>query len=95
MSRDHTRLWFNAAVFLGCLLALGLDFRKSLIVAVVVLISCYVNYGTRWLMRAGFVLLVVTVLVTIEVLPEPREWRQLSQKMIDSISTMVESVARS
>lgn len=94
MSRDHARKWFNAAVILGCLLVLGLGVARSLFIFAVVLICDYFNYGSRLLIRAGFGVLVLTVLVTVGLVPEPHEWRELGQNTIELISMIVRNPAR-
>jgi hypothetical protein len=74
VTRDDAALWWVAIVYTGCFYMLGLGAAKSIIIFPVVLISAYVNLGRRWILRAGFGLLVVTVLVWINALPDPDKW---------------------
>jgi hypothetical protein len=77
--RVIAKKWFNAAVYLVCLIFLGLAAWKAAVVAAMVLICDYLGYGSRWLWRGGFALLVLTLLVFIDVVPEPAAWRQFGQ----------------
>ena len=86
MTRDDVLLWWNAIVYAGCFFVLGLGAAKSIIIFPVALVSTYVNFGRRWILRAGFGLLVVTVLVSMGALPEPNRW-------VDLLTTAVVQVA--
>jgi len=56
----------------------------------VVLICTHLNYGARWVMRAGFGLLVLTVLVMLGVVPEPSKWRELRDSALASATTVLQ-----
>jgi hypothetical protein len=85
MSRDTAVKWFNAIVIWTCLMFLGIGAFKAGVVAMIALISHYLGYGSRWLLRAGFGLLIVSLLVFIGVVPEPQEWRALGQSALDAL----------
>jgi hypothetical protein len=91
MSRDAVRKLFNAAIVFGCLSFLGLGFVKSMFVFAVVLACHFLDYGSRWIMRFGFALLVVTVLVIVG-FPQPQEWLDLSRSAIQAILGTVRSL---
>lgn len=74
MTREDVLLWWNACCYTVCLYLLGVGLLKILIIFPIVLISSYVNYGRKWILRIGFVLLVLTVLVTMDILPQPNNW---------------------
>jgi hypothetical protein len=83
MSSDIAAKWFNAIVIFVCLMFLGVSAFKAGVVAAIALVCHYLTYGSRWLARAGFALLVVSLLVYIGVLPEPHEWGKLGQSALD------------
>ena len=89
LTRQEVATWWNAIVFSTCLYLLGVGIVISLIMFPVVLICTQVNYGARWVMRAGFALLVLTVLVMVGVVPEPSKWRELRDSAIASITTVL------
>jgi hypothetical protein len=80
MPSEIAKKWFNAIVYLACLIFLGLAASKAAVVAAMVLLCDYLGYGSRWLWRGGFALLVLTLLVFIDVVPEPKAWRALAQE---------------
>jgi hypothetical protein len=85
MSRDVVVKWFNAIVILVCLVFLGVSAFKAVIVSVVALTCHYLNYGSRWVARAGFGLLIVSLLVFMAILPEPHEWSKFGQSALDAL----------
>jgi hypothetical protein len=91
MTRDDALLWWNAVVYAACFFVLGLGAAKSIIIFPVALLSAYVNFGRRWILRAGFGLLVITVLVSIGALPEPGRWPDLLSKTVDQVASNVQA----
>jgi hypothetical protein len=90
LTRQEVATWWNAIVFSTCLYLLGAGIVTSLIMFPIVLICTHVNYGARWVMRAGFALLVLTVLVTVGAVPEPSKWRDLRDVAIASATTVLQ-----
>ena len=90
LTRQEVATWWNAIVFSSCLYLLGVGIVTSLVMFPIVLICTHLNYGARWVMRAGFGLLVLTVLVTIGLLPEPGKWRELKDSAIMSVTTVLQ-----
>ena len=91
MGRDDATLWWNAVVYAACFYLLGLGIAKSIIIFPVALVSGYVNYGRRWILRAGFALLVITVLVTIGAVPAPSTWANLLAATVIQVASNVQS----
>jgi hypothetical protein len=85
MSSEIAKKWFNAIVYLACLIFLGLAASKAAVVAAMVLLCDYLGYGSRWLWRGGFALLVLTLFVFIDAVPEPKTWRALGQDAWNAI----------
>jgi len=69
--------YWNMLVYGVCLYLLGFGIWKSLLIMPIVLICVALNYGGRWVLRGGFALLVLTLLVTFGLLPPVPEWREL------------------
>ena len=90
ISREEVTTWWNAIVYSACFYLLGVGIILSLVIFPVVLICTHLNYGGRWVMRAGFGLLVLTVLVTIGLVPEPGKWRELKDSAITSASAVLQ-----
>lgn len=84
---------FNAIIYAVCLFMLGVSLWKALIVALVASACVSLNYGARWVLRGGFVLLVVTMLVWLGVLPPPAEWREMVDWAAERITAAPESPA--
>jgi hypothetical protein len=91
MTRDDAALWWCAIVFAGCFYFLGLGIAKSLIIFPVALVSVYVNFGRRWIMKAGFALLVLTVLVSVGALPDPDKWVALVTTTVTQVALNIQA----
>jgi hypothetical protein len=74
LSRDEVRPYWNAAVYAVCLYALGFGLVKSSLVGILVLLCVLLRYGSRWVMRGGFAILVLTILVWLNILPPIGQW---------------------
>lgn len=72
-------LWFNAVVYASSLYYLGVSPWKAVVVGVVVLVATDLWYGRKWLLRIGFMLMIVGIAVWIGVLPEPQTWPALAE----------------
>lgn len=72
---EFVPVW-NAIVYVVCLYMLGLGIWKALLIMVIATICVSLNYGSRWVLRGGFALLVLTALVFLEILPPAAEWRE-------------------
>ncbi len=77
INHDHIVAYWNTLVYGVCLYLLGFGIWKSLLIMPIVLVCVLLNYGGRWVLRGGFGLLVVTLLVMVGVLPPVSEWQDL------------------
>ena len=75
------QMWWNALVFFVGLQELGVPLWRSAIVALIVLISTKLVYGTNWLFRAGVVLMFASVAVWLGFLPTPDHWPDLLDRI--------------
>jgi|SRR5262249_7261797 len=89
ISREEITTWWNALVYSGCFYLLGAGIIASLAIFPIVLVCTHLNYGARWVLRGGFGLLVLTVLVTVGVMPETSKWRELKDSAIASATAIL------
>jgi hypothetical protein len=92
-SRAEALTLFNATVISSCLFLLGFGFFKALVLFPVVALCTYLNYGARWVLRAGFGLLVLTTLVMLDVVPPLGQWRDAGMRMLAAVSEIAQSHA--
>jgi hypothetical protein len=90
MTREDAALWWTAIIYAGCFYTLGLGLTKAIIIFPVALVSSYVNLGRRWILKAGFALLVVTVLVATGALPDPDKWMSLLATTLTQVASNVQ-----
>jgi hypothetical protein len=74
LAREELVPFWNAAVYGACLYLLGFGLLKAALVMTLVLVCVALNYGARWILRGGFALLVLTVLLWLGVLPPVDSW---------------------
>jgi len=72
--RQNVQCFWNALVIAGALYSLGYGIISSLFISAIILISTLIGYGRRYLIRAGWVLMVVAIAVAIGLLPPPPQW---------------------
>lgn len=65
---------WNGTVVFGSVYYLTGQFWKTTIIAVFVFVSCLLNFGARWLVRAGFALALFTILIAVGLVPQPTQW---------------------
>jgi SAM-dependent methyltransferase len=73
---------WNALVYGIGFYVLGAGILKSILIVPVVLICVLLNYGGRWILRAGFGILVLTVLVITGALPPVDQWHDELKNLI-------------
>jgi hypothetical protein len=71
-------IWNALVVFASLIYFSGTIVRPAL-VAAVVLISSALGYGSRWLYRAGFVLMAFTIANVSGLLPPIEQWPNLME----------------
>ena len=81
MGGFSTQMLWNALVFFVGLHELGVPLWKSAIVAVVLLISTRLLYGTNWITRAGIVIMFASIAVWLGILPTPDHWLDLLDRI--------------
>jgi hypothetical protein len=82
-SREEILHYWNAAIYCICLIVLGVGVLKAIVVTLIVLACMALRYGARWVMRGGFALLALTVLVWIGALPPPDQWHEISAHVVN------------
>jgi hypothetical protein len=83
LSREEIVNYWNAAVYCVCLIVLGVSVLKAVVITLLVLTCMALRYGARWVMRGGFALLALTVLVWIGALPPPEQWHEITAHAIN------------
>lgn len=78
--------FWNAFVFAGALYSFGYGLLFSSFISAVILISTLIGYGRRYLVRAGFALMVIAMGVAVGMLPPPEQWSSLSKSALTTIS---------
>jgi hypothetical protein len=74
--------WFSALYVSGSM-------AKSLLVGLVVAGCCFLNYGRRWLERAGFLLLVLTMIIFLDLLPPVDTWPASLREAKEGLTTFL------
>lgn len=67
-------LVWNTVVYAGGLWLLGAPLSKAVVVAVVASATMWMGYGSRWVSRFGFGLMIVAILVWLGALPTADHW---------------------
>ncbi len=81
-------VWNAIIVFISMLYLSGGVF-KSAVIAVIVLISCLIGYGRRWLLPLSFAGMVLAGAVAIGLLPSPDQWLPLLKDARNFMITLV------
>jgi hypothetical protein len=84
--QQNVLCFWNAVVVAGALYSFGYGILFSLLIGVVILISTLFGYGRRYLVRAGFALMVIAIAVAVGILPPPEQWVSLSKSALTMIS---------
>jgi hypothetical protein len=79
-------VWNGLLVFISVLFLTGGIFKATLI-AIFVLVSCLLGFGQRWLLRGGFVVAVLAILVWIGAIPHPDQWKDIFRDVRASLGT--------
>lgn len=77
---------WNATVYGISLVLLGVAIPKAAAIAALATISAVVGYGTRWIYRFGFTIMILGVLVSLNFLPPATGWRSLLTQMIGPLA---------
>lgn len=75
---DHLALLLTVnslSIFAGAWV-LGLGIIPSVVLVIALLIVAVIGYGRLWIIRGGFVLFIMVLLISTNVLPPPGEWKQ-------------------
>jgi hypothetical protein len=59
----------------GLVVFVSVYFLTGAFIAVFVLISCLLGFGHRWLLRGGFVVVVLAIGVLVGAIPHPDQWK--------------------
>jgi hypothetical protein len=74
LSREEIVPFWNAAIYGIGLYVLGFGLLKAALIMPVVLVCVTLNYGARWVLRGGFGILVLTILLWLGALPPLDQW---------------------
>jgi uncharacterized membrane protein len=77
-------LWNAAVVFVTMFYFTG-AIVKSAVLTVVILISSLLGYGQRWLLRAGFAAMALTIAVSLGAVPPPDQWIDFLKNVQDHL----------
>jgi hypothetical protein len=88
-SRDELLPYWNAAIYGFCLYFLGVGLLKSSLIGLLALVCVMLGYGSRWVLRGGVVVLVLTILVWIGVLPPTDQWHDAAMVMTSWLNQKV------
>jgi hypothetical protein len=69
-------LVWNTVVYAGGVWLLGVPLWKAIVVGLVASATLFLQYGSRWVSRFGFGLMIVAILVWVEALPTPDHWTE-------------------
>lgn len=75
----------NAAVYFSALLIFDIPLARAIIISILAAFLHFAHYGTRWVERLGFVMIVTASAVWIGALPAPRDWPTLGLKAIHEV----------
>lgn len=78
---------WNAVVYGISLVLLGAVIPKAAAIAALATVSAVIGYGTRWIYRLGFGLMILAVLVSINALPPAPRWVPFLNQMIGLLAT--------
>ena len=70
-------LWVGVVLFSAILYLTG-SYSKAILIGILVLISCLLGFGRRWLLRGSFAVAIVAIAVALGA-PSPDQWSQLLQ----------------
>jgi hypothetical protein len=82
---------WNVLCVLAAIWFLSGSFFKASVVAGFVFVSCVLGYGTKWLVRAGFVICLVALAVFLGAPPVER-WPGLVSKLPQAVASMARGV---
>lgn len=77
---------WNATVYGISLVLLGVAIPKAVAIATLATISAVVGYGTKWVYRFGFGIMILGVLVSLNILPPTTDWRSLLIQIIGPLA---------
>ena len=81
LSREDVIPFWNAAVYGVSFYVLGFGLLKAALIMPLVFACVALKYGSRWVLRAGFGVLVLAVLLWIGVLPPVHQWQDLAERL--------------
>jgi hypothetical protein len=77
-----SRASFSASIYAICLPLLGVSIWRTVLLAALAYIFHKASYGTRWIERFGFGLIIATLLVWFAIIPPPAGWLGLAKQIV-------------
>lgn len=74
--------WITAMVYFTAMIYFSVPGFKSFVIATIILLSCWNNYGKRTLSRTGIVVLFFTLFVWAGIIPEPANWSPMAHAFV-------------
>lgn len=84
--QQNVLCFWNGFVVAGALYFFGYGIVFSLFIGAVILISTLIGYGRRYLVRAGFALMLIAIAAAVGILPPLDQWSSLSKSALTTIS---------
>jgi hypothetical protein len=82
ITREEFIPYWNAGIYGICSYILGVALLKCLVITILALLCVRLSYGSRWVLRGGVSILVLTVLVWIGIFPPTDQWHDLAAHMV-------------